>query len=134
MISIRNVLVLGAGKVGGTVADMLADYHRMPVTLADRDPPRRALDDPLVRRTVLDVEDDAALAAALAGHQLLINALPFQQAGRVAAAARTLGVHYLDLTEDVAATRAIRGLADGAAVELAALRSRSQLVGTSSPA
>ncbi|MDM0036146.1 saccharopine dehydrogenase NADP-binding domain-containing protein [Variovorax sp. J22P271] len=118
MISIRNVLVLGAGKVGGTVADMLADYHRMPVTLADREPPRHALDDRLVRRTVLDVEDDTALAAALAGHQLLINALPFQQAGRVAAAARRLGVHYLDLTEDVAATRAIRGLADGAATVL----------------
>ena len=114
MISIRNVLVLGAGKVGGTVADMLADYHRIPVTLADRDPPRRAPDDPLVRRTVLDVEDTATLAAALAGHQLLINALPFQQAGRVAAAARARGVHYLDLTEDVAATRVIRGLADGA--------------------
>ena len=93
MISIRNVLVLGAGKVGGTVADMLADYHRLPVTLADREAPQRALDDRLVRRTVLDVEDGAALEAALAGHELLVNALPFHFAARVAAAARTRGVH-----------------------------------------
>ena len=33
---IRKVLVLGAGKVGGTVADMVAEYHRLPVALADR--------------------------------------------------------------------------------------------------
>jgi len=114
MAPIRKVLVLGAGKVGGTVADMLADYHHIPVTLADREAPRRAPDDRWVRRTVLDVEDDAALAAALAGHELLVNALPFHFAARVASVARARGVHCLDLTEDVAATSAIRALADGA--------------------
>lgn len=113
-ISIRKVLVLGAGKVGSTVADMLAETHRIPVTLADREPQRRQPDDGLVRSTLLDVEDDAALAVALAGHELLINALPFHLAARVAAAACAQGVHCLDLTEDVAATRAIRSLADSA--------------------
>ena len=113
-ISIRNVLVLGAGKVGGTVADMLAEYHRVPVTLADREAARSEPGDRLVRRTVVDVADDAALEAALAGHELLVNALPFHFAARVAAVARTRGVHYLDLTEDVAAAGAIRALADGA--------------------
>ncbi|MGO4389711.1 saccharopine dehydrogenase NADP-binding domain-containing protein [Variovorax sp. M-6] len=113
-ILIRNILVLGAGKVGGTVADMLAEYHRIAVTLADREPPRRELGDRLVRRAVVDAEDDTGLAAALEGHEMVINALPFHLAARVAAAARARGVHYLDLTEDVSATRAIRALADGA--------------------
>ena len=27
-LQVKNVLVLGAGKVGSTVADMVAEYHR----------------------------------------------------------------------------------------------------------
>ena len=38
--AIEKVLVLGAGKVGSTVADMMAEYHRLPVTLADVKPGR----------------------------------------------------------------------------------------------
>jgi len=113
-IDIRKVLVLGAGKVGSTVADMVAEYHRLPVTLADREPGPHEPGDRLVERIVLDVEQDTELAAALASHDAVINALPFYCAARVAAAARRLGVHYFDLTEDVAATTAIRALAGGA--------------------
>ncbi|VTU31075.1 saccharopine dehydrogenase family protein [Variovorax sp. PBL-E5] len=113
-IPLRKVLVLGAGKVGSTVADMVAEYHRLAVTLADRAHPVPVPDDRLVERIVLDVGDDAALAAALAGHDVVINALPFHLAARVAAAARACNVHYFDLTEDVAATAAIRLLAEGA--------------------
>ncbi|MBO9649557.1 MAG: saccharopine dehydrogenase NADP-binding domain-containing protein [Variovorax sp.] len=111
--TIRKVLVLGAGKIGGTVADMVAEYHRLPVTLADRQHARHEPDDRLVTRTIVDVEGDASLAAALAGHDVVINALPFFLAARVAVAARRAGVHYFDLTEDVAATTAIRALAVG---------------------
>lgn len=111
---ISKVLVLGAGKIGSTVADMLAEYHRRPVTLADREHPRHEPDDRLVTRVIVDVEDGGALAALLAGHQAVINALPFFLAARVAGAARAAGVHYFDLTEDVAATTAIRALAVGA--------------------
>jgi saccharopine dehydrogenase-like NADP-dependent oxidoreductase len=108
---IRKVLVLSAGKVGSTVADMVAEYHRLPVTLADRVQPRFEPGDRLVEHLVLDVEEGVALATALAGHDVLINALPFFLAARVAAAARAHGVHYFDLTEDVAAAAAIRALA-----------------------
>jgi saccharopine dehydrogenase-like NADP-dependent oxidoreductase len=111
---IAQVLVLGAGKVGSTVADMVAEYHRLPVTLADRDHPRQEPGDRLVTRTVVDAADDASLAAAMAGHDVVINALPYFLAARVAKAARACRVHYFDLTEDVAATTVIRALADGA--------------------
>ena len=106
-----KVLVLGAGKVGSTVADMVAHYHGLPVTLADvhREPTAGA--DPLVTRAVVDVEDPQALAAALAAHPVVINALPFYLATPVATQAARLGTHYFDLTEDVAATSAIRALA-----------------------
>ena len=36
---LRSVLVLGAGKVGGTIADMVAEAHQIPVTLADQQLP-----------------------------------------------------------------------------------------------
>jgi len=106
----HHILVLGAGKIGTTLADMLTELYEMPVTLADVQPaPPHS--DPLLRHLQLDVQDDAALTAALAAHSLVINALPFFCAARVATAATQRGVHYFDLTEDVAATRTIRALA-----------------------
>ncbi|MFD0669139.1 saccharopine dehydrogenase family protein [Ramlibacter sp. MAHUQ-53] len=108
---IRRVLVLGAGKVGSTVADMVAQVHGLPVTLADRVPAHAAPDDSLVQRVAADLADDASLDALLAGHEAVINALPFYLAERVARAAASHGAHYFDLTEDVAATTAIRRLA-----------------------
>ncbi|MEJ8857935.1 saccharopine dehydrogenase C-terminal domain-containing protein [Variovorax robiniae] len=107
---IHKVLVLGAGKVGGTVADMIAQHHRLPVTLADVKPGASHDNDALVRRIALDVENDEALRTALSAHQVVINCLPFYLAQRVATAAAICSVHYFDLTEDVAATRAIREL------------------------
>lgn len=109
--NIQRVLVLGAGKVGSTVADMLAEHHRLPVTLADRQHAPQAHANGLVTRAIVDAGDAAALAAALPGHDAVINALPFFLAAPVAAAARAAGVHYFDLTEDVAATCAIRASA-----------------------
>ncbi|MEH3085078.1 MAG: saccharopine dehydrogenase NADP-binding domain-containing protein [Xylophilus ampelinus] len=107
---VGSVLVLGAGKVGSTVADMIAQYHALPVTLADVALPGAGADDALVRRTRLDVEDAPALHAALRAHPAVINCLPFFHAQRVALAAARCGTHYFDLTEDVAATNAIRAL------------------------
>ena len=110
----HKVLVLGAGKVGATVADMVAEILGQPVLLADRTHAVASSGDPLVERIALDAADDAALAHALAGCEAVVNALPFDFAARVAAAARAQGVHYFDLTEDVAASAAIQSLAEGA--------------------
>ncbi|MET3515140.1 saccharopine dehydrogenase-like NADP-dependent oxidoreductase [Pseudacidovorax sp. 1753] len=110
-----RVLVLGAGKVGATVADMVAEYHHLPITLCDAKPsPLDLQHDPLVRRVQLDVEDDAALKAMIAEHTVVINALPYFLATKVATCAASLGAHYFDLTEDVAATRAILALGQDA--------------------
>lgn len=115
---IRQVLVLGAGKVGATVADMLAQVHGLPVTLADRAHQAAPAEDPIVRRVVLDAQDPQALDALLAGHDAVINALPFFMAEPVARAAVARRVHYFDLTEDIQATATIRALGNTAASAL----------------
>ncbi len=124
----KNILVIGAGKIGAVVAELLAHAHAQAasggayrVTLADRSAEVLAEIDALKNRPALlstlrmDVDDPAALRAALEGKFAVLSAAPYHLTLRVARAARDAGVHYLDLTEDVASTRAIREIATGAA-------------------
>jgi hypothetical protein len=60
---------------------------------------------------VIDTGDAAALRHALHGQDAVLNALPYHLATLAASAAREARCHYFDLTEDVAATRAIKQLA-----------------------
>jgi saccharopine dehydrogenase (NAD+, L-lysine-forming) len=63
------------------------------------------------RASVMDVRDPAALQELFAGVDAVVSCLPhFLNAG-VATAAHAAGVHYLDLTEDVATSRTVRQLA-----------------------
>jgi len=110
-----RITLLGAGHIGQTIARLLGhsgDYH---VTVVDRS--AAALDklagEPVVTR-VAETADPGALLTVLKGQQAVINALPYHLATSAATAAREAGVHYFDLTEDVAATRTIKALADGA--------------------
>ncbi len=110
-----KVLVLGAGKIGVIVAELLAGTGDYAVTLADGDTAAikaRPRDD--VTPLVLDVTDDAALGRALAGMDVVVSALPFFLNGKVMQAARDGGVHYFDLTEDVETAHLARQSADGA--------------------
>ena len=51
------------------------------------------------------------LARAIEGRHAVLNALPFHRAIAVAGLCAKAGVHYFDLTEDVASTHAIQALA-----------------------
>src|SRR5262249_27509451 len=66
------------------------------------------------KTATVDTERPAPLVAALRGHDAVINALPYHLATLAATQAREAGCHYFDLTEDVAATREIKRLAEGA--------------------
>ena len=107
-----SVVVLGAGKIGRVIATMLADSGDYRVCLVDHDAHR--LDGVPRGITVRagDPTEPGTCAALLAGADAVMNALPFHAAIHVATVAARLGVHYFDLTEDVAATHAIRKLAD----------------------
>jgi saccharopine dehydrogenase-like NADP-dependent oxidoreductase len=63
----------------------------------------------------VDTSDADALRQAMQGQDAVVNALPYHLATLAATQAREAHCHYFDLTEDVAATKAIKELADGAA-------------------
>lgn len=118
----HDILVIGGGKVGSVVAALLAQVQPEPryrVTVADHSPARleelrRENAHLPITTLVLDVGDAAALRRALDGRAAVLSAAPFHLTVPIAEAARAAGVHYLDLTEDVASTRHIRALAQGA--------------------
>ena len=49
----------------------------------------------------MTIDDAAAMADEIAGHDIVLSATPYHLTATVADAAKTAGAHYLDLTEDV---------------------------------
>jgi saccharopine dehydrogenase (NAD+, L-lysine-forming) len=104
--SVGRVAVVGLGNVGRLIADMLLE-RGFEVREVDADESRAVGG----RASVMDVRDPAALQELFAGVDAVVSCLPhFLNAG-VATAAHAAGVHYLDLTEDVATSRTVRQLA-----------------------
>jgi saccharopine dehydrogenase-like NADP-dependent oxidoreductase len=110
-----RIALLGAGHIGHTVAHLLADSRDYDVTVVDRDPAAlERVGHPGVKTRVTETADPAALLASLKGQDAVLNALPYHLAMLAATQSREAGCHYFDLTEDVAATREVQRLAEGA--------------------
>jgi saccharopine dehydrogenase-like NADP-dependent oxidoreductase len=109
----KNVLLVGAGRIGAMITELLADCGDYRVTVADRSAAALAevAAHPSVATLELDVTDAAALADALTGKFALLSAVPFSLTRHVADGAATAGIHYFDLTEDVETTRHVAALA-----------------------
>jgi len=111
-MTIKKILVLGIGGVGGLVATMLTEIG-MKVTGVDR---AKTLNAPgNINFITGDVKDAAFLAKIMAGQDAVISCLPYFLTLDVAKAAHKAGIHYFDPTEDVKTTEEIRGLAKTAA-------------------
>jgi len=106
----KHIVVAGAGKIGVTIADLLAATGDYRVTLADRVVGRPSASSAITPAEV-DVTDPTRLRALLEGSYAVLSAVPFNLTGDIAKAARDTGTHYLDLTEDVATTRRVKELA-----------------------
>lgn len=98
----KNIAVLGLGKVGALAAELLLDSG-FAVTGFDTAAPAGL---PYPTRQI-DVADTAALRGALAGFDAVLSCLPYFLNTGVATTAHGLGIHYFDLTEDVPTTKAI---------------------------
>lgn len=110
----KNVMLVGGGKIGIAIAEFLKGSGDYAVTVADRDGEALARMPEGVERRKVAIETPEAFAREIAGHDIVLSATPYYLNAIIAAAARMANAHYLDLTEDVASTRAIRTTAAGA--------------------
>lgn len=113
-----SVILLGAGKIGDAILNLLAHSGDYRLTVADHDPQRldhvrAALPD--VTAVQADMADADAVREVIAGHDVTLSACPYFLTPSVAAAAKQAGSHYFDLTEDVESTRIVKQLAEDAA-------------------
>src|SRR5262245_32382313 len=109
----KDIVVIGAGKIGSTIARVLSRSGDYSVTVADRSAAQFAEIEPhkAVRMVKMDITDGAALKALLAGRFAVLSAAPYQLTKAIAEAAAAAKVHYLDLTEDVESTRHVKQIA-----------------------
>jgi saccharopine dehydrogenase-like NADP-dependent oxidoreductase len=109
----RKVAVVGAGKIGSTVVDLLVGSGAYEAVVIDQAAPALyALEGRgRVATAAMSIEDPQALAERLKGCFAVVNCAPYHLTTTVARAGAAAGAHYLDLTEDVAASRIVRELA-----------------------
>ena len=109
----KNILVAGAGHIGAMVAELLVSTGDYRVTVVDQSEqalaavPKR----PQLDTLTLSVTDRARLVEAMRGRYAVVSAAPYSVTAAIAEAAHAAGIHYLDLTEDVATTRTVKELA-----------------------
>ncbi len=108
----KDIVVVGAGKIGSTIARLLSGTGDYRVLVVDRSQEQLGLIETSKRvRTDLMAITDTALAVRLAGCYAVLSAAPYHLTTVIAAAAAEAGIHYLDLTEDVRSTREIKAIA-----------------------
>jgi saccharopine dehydrogenase-like NADP-dependent oxidoreductase len=117
----KNILVLGAGKIGALISGLLADSGDYRVQLADRI--EGAAEDVVAAHGLanlsgftLDASDKEKLTEHVKANEpdAIISCLPYFCNVGVAEVAREQELHYFDLTEDVEVTKAVVKLAAGA--------------------
>ena len=107
----KNILVLGMGKVGTLVGVLLS--KKFSVTGVDKKRPHYTFPLPF---EVLegDVTDENFIAGLLEKNDAVVSALPYFLNKAIAKTAHRLQKHYFDLTEDVDTTNYIRELSESA--------------------
>ncbi len=105
---ISKVAVLGLGKVGHLVAELLADSG-FEVVGVDSKP---YIGTAISRTEVVDVREADPLTELLNTVDAVVTCLPYQLNIMVAEVATRTKTHYFDLTEDVPTTQRIRELAE----------------------
>lgn len=116
----RKILILGAGKIGGAIVDLLHGSGAYDIALADSN--ETFLKQAASGRAAIhaiDVSDRAALTKVAKGKDAVLSALPFFLNPGVAEVCSEVGAHYFDLTEDVETTRAVKEIAKTSKVAFA---------------
>jgi saccharopine dehydrogenase-like NADP-dependent oxidoreductase len=110
------IAIVGAGKIGSMIAELLVSSRDYVVTVIDRSQLQleRLETGAAVTKVAADITNADALRKVLEGKYAVLSAAPYHSTRLIAEAAKAAGAHYLDLTEDVASTRVVKQLAAGA--------------------
>ena len=114
MTAQTKVAVVGVGKIGTMIVELLLSTNDFEVSVIDASQSQLDLldDSKRLNKVCLDVTDEELLTEVLHGHFAILSATPFYMTCQIARAAVHAGIHYLDLTEDVASTEFVKSLAD----------------------
>lgn len=109
----HKVLLLGAGKIGSIIAQLLSETGEFDVLVGDASASARSRveRDAGVRTVDVQAADTDAVAGLLRGRDTVISACSFDVNVAIATAALRAGTSYFDLTEDVETTHGIQKLA-----------------------
>lgn len=112
----KEIVVVGAGRIGSAIADMLDASGDYAVTMVDKNADQLGVlkISDTVKTERVEVEIPGGLEKVLAGKFAVISAAPYALTTRIAQAAASAKVHYLDLTEDVKSTRQVKEIAASA--------------------
>ena len=124
-MTMRKVLLLGAGKIGSLITTMLAESggYEVHVGSLESDELKKLVAElalPHVTVFPLDAQDEQALDKIMGGHNgdrkfdTVISGLPYYCNALVADLAAKHGLNYFDLTEDVGVTRHVQNVSKGA--------------------
>src|SRR6202795_3429608 len=108
----KQIVVVGAGKIGSMIAELLGGSGDYAVTVVDRSEAQldRLETTVATAKVAADITHGDALQKILKGKFAVLSAAPYHATRLIAEAAKATGAHYLDLTEDVASTRAVSQL------------------------
>src|ERR1700691_2556388 len=112
----KDIVIVGAGKIGSMIAEFLGSCGDYAVTVVDRSQQQldRLETAVAITKVAADIAQGDALRKLLSGKFAVLSAAPYHATRLIAEAAKSGGAHYLDLTEDVASTRAVKQLSLGA--------------------
>lgn len=110
-----KLILLGAGKIGDAILNLLSHTGDYDITVVDRDPERlkyvSKAEFPHTRTVLADLGDKQVITDLIQGHQVTLSACPYFLTPIIAGAAKAAGSHYFDLTEDVESTRFVKQIA-----------------------
>nr|WP_315482118.1 saccharopine dehydrogenase C-terminal domain-containing protein [uncultured Undibacterium sp.] len=110
-----KLILLGAGKIGDAILNLLSHTNDYEITVADKDAGRldyvKKENFPNVTTVCADLNDQSVVEKLIQGHQVTLSACPYFLTPMIAKAAKTAQSHYFDLTEDVESTRIVKQLA-----------------------
>lgn len=114
-----KLILLGAGKIGDAILNLLSHSGDYQITVAERDPTRLKFVEqanfPNTCTLQTDLSEHSAVTDLIRGHDVTLSACPYFLTPLIAGAAKAANSHYFDLTEDVESTRVVKQLAHAAA-------------------